>query len=90
MSRLLRAVASRCGYRERLLEGAYPNHIYSIKHKLKDCDLTKNFITSRSLTQGGELEEDPGGSDVMPFPREDAIMMVYDGCLLQGGVTCLT
>jgi hypothetical protein len=26
-----------------------------------------------------ELEEDPGRSDVMPFPREDAVMTVYDG-----------
>jgi hypothetical protein len=40
--------------------------------------MMKNFIISGSLTLGMELDEDPGGSDTMPFPREDAIMMVYD------------
>jgi hypothetical protein len=39
----------------------------------------KNFMTSGSLTQGMELEEDSDGSDTTPFPREDMIMMVYDG-----------
>jgi hypothetical protein len=24
---------------KRLLEEAYPNHVYPIKHKLKDCDI---------------------------------------------------
>jgi hypothetical protein len=40
--------------------------------------MMKNFIISGSLTLGMELDEDPGRSDTMPFPREDAIMMVYD------------
>jgi hypothetical protein len=30
---------------ERLLEEACPNHVYPIKHKLKDCDMMKNFMT---------------------------------------------
>jgi hypothetical protein len=63
---------------ERLLEEACPSHAYPVKHKLKDYDMMKNFIISGSLTLGMELDEDPGGSDTMPFPREDAIMMVYD------------
>jgi hypothetical protein len=60
----------------RLLGGACPNHAYPIRHKLKN----ESFMISGFLTQGTELEEDPGGSDTMPFPREDAIMMVYGGC----------
>jgi hypothetical protein len=42
--------------------------------------MMKNIMTSRSLTQGMELEEDPGGSDTMPFLEEDVVMMVYNGC----------
>jgi hypothetical protein len=64
---------------ERLLEEACLNHAYPVKHKLKVCDMMKNFMTSGSLTQGREPEEDPSGSDAMPFPRKDAVMMVYDG-----------
>jgi hypothetical protein len=56
--------------------GDLPNHAYPIRHKLKN----ESFMISGFLTQGTELEEDPGGSDTMPFPREDAIMTVYGGC----------
>jgi hypothetical protein len=61
---------------ERLLWEAYPNHTYPINHKLKDCDMMKNFMISGSLTQDMEPEEEPSGRDVMPFPREDAVMTV--------------
>jgi hypothetical protein len=64
---------------ERLLEEACSNHAYPIKHKLKDCDMMKNFMISGSLTRGMELDEDPGVSDTMPFPGEDAVMTFYDG-----------
>jgi hypothetical protein len=33
------------------------------------------------VTRGTELDEDLGGSDIMPFPGEDAVMMVYGGHL---------
>jgi hypothetical protein len=35
---------------ERLLEEACPNHTYPVKHKLKECDIMKNFMTSGFLT----------------------------------------
>jgi hypothetical protein len=54
--------------------------VYSVKHKLKNCDMMKNFTTLGTLTRGSKLEEDPGGSDMTPFPGKDAVMMVYDGC----------
>jgi hypothetical protein len=37
---------------ERLLEEACPNHVYPVRHKLKDYGMMKNFMTSGSLTQG--------------------------------------
>jgi hypothetical protein len=54
----------------RLLKEAYPNRAYPIKHKLKDCVMMKNFMTSGSLTRDKEPEEDPGGRGATPFPRK--------------------
>jgi hypothetical protein len=54
--------------------------VYPIKHKLKDGDMMKNFMTSGCLTRDKEPEGYPGGGGVIPFPREEAIMRVYDGC----------
>jgi hypothetical protein len=34
--------------------------MYPVKHKLKDCNMMKNFMISRSLTRGMELDKDPG------------------------------
>jgi hypothetical protein len=42
--------------------------------------MMKNFMILGSLTWGMELEEDSGGSDTMPFPWEDVVMTVYNGC----------
>jgi hypothetical protein len=53
--------------------------------------MMKNFMISGPLTRGMELDEDPSRSDMMPFPGEDAVTIVYDGCPPhQGGTTCLT
>jgi hypothetical protein len=65
---------------KRLLEEACPKHAYHIRHKLKDYDMMKSFMISGSPTQGTELDEDPSGSETMPFPDENEVMMVYDGC----------
>jgi hypothetical protein len=64
---------------ERLLKEACPNNAYPIKHKLKDCGMMKSFMTLESLTWGAGLEEDPGGSNTMPFPMENTVMVVYGG-----------
>jgi hypothetical protein len=64
---------------EKLLEETSPNHAYLIKHKLRDCSMMKNFMASRSLNRGMEVDEVPDESDVTPFPRDDAVMMIYDG-----------
>jgi hypothetical protein len=54
--------------------------------------MMKNFMTSGSLTQHREPEEDPGGRNVMPFPGEAVVMMNYNGASLplSGGATSLT
>jgi hypothetical protein len=41
--------------------------------------MMKNFMALGSFTQGVELNEVPNEGDMMPFPREDAVMMIYDG-----------
>jgi hypothetical protein len=41
--------------------------------------MIKSFMNSGSRIRGTELDEDPGGSDTMPFPVENIVMMVYDG-----------
>jgi hypothetical protein len=55
---------------EQLLEETYLNHAYPVKYKL---------MTSGSLSRGMEVDKVPDKSDVTPFPREDAVMMTYDG-----------
>jgi hypothetical protein len=79
---------------KRLLEEACANHVYPIRHKLKNCDMMKSFMISGSPTWGMELDEDPNRSDTMPFPKEKKIVVVYGGCPppppRQGGVTCLS
>jgi hypothetical protein len=52
--------------------------------------MMKNFMTSGSLIRDKEPKGDPGGKGVMPFPREEAVMTVYDGLPLPGGVMYLT
>jgi hypothetical protein len=52
--------------------------------------MIKSFMISGSLTWGTKLNEDSGGSDMMPFLGEDAVMMIYGGRPHQGGTMCLT
>jgi hypothetical protein len=62
-----------------LLEEAYRNHTYPVRHILKGCGMMRSFMTSGSLTWGVELIEDTGGSNTIPFPGENIVMMVYGG-----------
>jgi hypothetical protein len=64
---------------EKLFDEAYPNHAYAIKHKIRDCGMMKNLMALGYIIRGMELNEVPNEGDVMPFPREDATMMIYDG-----------
>jgi hypothetical protein len=60
----------------------YLNHVYPIKHKLKDYEMMKSFMILGSFTRGTELDEDLSGSNTMPFPGEDVVKTVYGGRLL--------
>jgi hypothetical protein len=64
---------------KRLLEDAYPIYTYPVRNKLKYCVMVKSFMILGSHTRGTEVDKDPGGSDRMPFPGEDIVMMVYGG-----------
>jgi hypothetical protein len=37
----------------------------------------KSFVTTGSLARGLEVNEPPIEGDVTPFPREDAVMMIF-------------
>jgi hypothetical protein len=64
---------------ERLLEETCPNNAYHIKHKLRDYDMMKSFMTSGSLSRGMEVDEVPDEEDTMPFPGEDVVITIYNG-----------
>jgi hypothetical protein len=63
---------------EKLLEAACPNHVYHIKHKLKECTMMKNFMTSGTISKGKKPEGDPGGKGPPPFPRVPSMDRVPD------------
>jgi hypothetical protein len=64
---------------DKLLEETCLNPAYPIKHKLRDCGMMKSFMTSGSLSRGMEVDKVPNEGDAMPFPREDAVMTIYNG-----------
>jgi hypothetical protein len=37
-------------YFKQLLEEAFPNHAYPVRHKLKECGMMRSFMNSGSLT----------------------------------------
>jgi hypothetical protein len=65
---------------ERLFKEACPNLVYPVNLKLRDYGMMKNFMVSGSLNRGVGIDEVQGEIDVKPFPVEDTIMMIYDGC----------
>jgi hypothetical protein len=40
----------------------------------------EEFHALRSLTQGIEVDVVSNEGDMTPFPREDTVMAIYDGC----------
>jgi hypothetical protein len=62
----------------RLLKETCPNHAYLVKHKLRDCNMMKSFMTSGSLSRGMEVNEVPDEGDATPFPGEEALRTICD------------
>jgi hypothetical protein len=69
---------------KRLLAEGYLNHAFPVRHKIKDCDMMRSFMTLGTLTWGTELDEGTKESEMMSFPEETTIKMVYGGCPLLG------
>jgi hypothetical protein len=63
---------------EKLLKEALSNHTYPVKHKLRDYSMMKSFMTSWSLSRGLEVNAVSAEDDATPFPREGAVMTIYD------------
>jgi hypothetical protein len=55
------------------------HHAYPIKHKLKECTMMKNFMTSGAITKGKKLEGHPGGKSPPPILGEEEVMSIYGG-----------
>jgi hypothetical protein len=53
---------------EKLLKVTCPNHAHPVIHKLKECTMMKNYMTSGALTKGKKPERDPWGKATTPFP----------------------
>jgi hypothetical protein len=62
---------------KKLHKATRPNHSYLVKHKLKDCTVMKNFMTSVALLKCRKLEGDPGGKDATPIPEEVEVMTIF-------------
>jgi hypothetical protein len=74
---------------EKLLEETFLNHAYPIKHKPRDYGMMMNFMATGSLARGMEVDMVSDEGDTMPFPREDAVMTIYDGCS-SSGMRCMS
>jgi hypothetical protein len=55
-----------------------PNHAYHIKHNLKECSMIKNYMITEALTKGKKPKGDQAGKAIVTFPREEAVMSIYD------------
>jgi hypothetical protein len=64
---------------EKLLKATCPNHTYPIKHKLKECTMMKNYMTTGTFARGKKPEGDPTGKATAPFFEEKAVMSIYGG-----------
>jgi hypothetical protein len=64
---------------EKLLKATYPNHTYPIRHKLKECTMMNNYMTTGTFARGKKPEGDLMGKAAAPFPKEKAVMSIYDG-----------
>jgi hypothetical protein len=55
---------------EKLLEVTCPNHKFPIKHKLKECSMMKNYMTTRSQARAKKTEGESAGKVTAPFQRK--------------------
>jgi hypothetical protein len=65
---------------KKLLKETCPNYAYPVKHKLRDCNMMKTFMTTGSPHRSMEVDEAPGEGDTTHSPGEDTVMTIYGGC----------
>jgi hypothetical protein len=46
---------------EKLLEGTCPNHTFPVKHKLKECTMMKNYMTTGTFARSKKPKGDSVG-----------------------------
>jgi hypothetical protein len=63
---------------EKLLKATYPHHSYPVRHKLKDCNMMKKFMTSEPFSKGRKPGEDPVGKSVAPILGEAKAITIFD------------
>jgi hypothetical protein len=62
---------------EKLLLATYPNHMYLVRNKLKECTKMKNYMTTGTFARGKKPERDSMGKVATPFLKDKAIMSIY-------------
>jgi hypothetical protein len=53
------------------------NYSYSVKHKLEDCTMMKNFMMSGAFSRGRKPERDPGRKGMTPIPGKAEVMTIF-------------
>jgi hypothetical protein len=64
---------------EKLLEATCPNHTYPIRHKVKECTMMKNYMTTGTFARSKKPEGDSTGKATAPFPKKKVVMSIYGG-----------
>jgi hypothetical protein len=64
---------------KKLLKAIFPNHAYPIRHKLWECTMMKNYMTTWAFTRGKKPEGDSTGKAAAPFIKEKVVMSIYSG-----------
>jgi hypothetical protein len=64
---------------KKLLEATCPDHTYLIRHKLSECTMMKNYMTTGTFARGKKAEDDSTRKAVTPFPEEKVVMSIYSG-----------
>jgi hypothetical protein len=55
---------------ENLLEVTCPNLAYHVKHKLKECSMMKNYMTTGGVAKGKKPDGNSAGKAAAHFPKE--------------------
>jgi hypothetical protein len=56
-----------------------PTPITHVGHKLKECTMMKNYMTTGTFAKGKKPEGDSTGKVVAPFPEEKVVLSNYGG-----------